>query len=366
MPEHEKTALILIIDNEESICDECRHELTKSGFEVVTATKVTEGIRLAREKKPDMAFLDLNMPGMADINALEILSKDIPDIVLVVITSYATIDSAVEAIKKGAYDYLSKPFIPDHLRVVAQRCLEHRTLKIEARILREERNIFEKGFITFVSHEMRSPLVSVQQYLESLKVICSDNINPQFNDILTRCSSRIKNLEDLVSHWLDLERVANKSFMKSKTPVNLPAVISNAISDLSSISEKRGLIVRLEDPPAGLPDIMGDAESLLRVFVNIIGNATKYTDAGGSITTKISYDAYYINAEITDTGKGVPPDKLQFLFEPFYRALGNKEPYRGSGLGLTFCKKIMDAHNGRIEVSSIEGTGTTFLLKFPR
>jgi two-component system, sensor histidine kinase and response regulator len=366
MSEPGKPALILIIDDEESIRDGCFQTLTKSGFEVITSPEGTDGIRRARERKPDMVFLDLKMPGMTGMEVLDVLSKDIPDIVLVVITGYATIVSAVEAMKKGAYDYLPKPFIPDQLRVLAQRGLEHRSLKIEARRLREEKELFEKSFITFVSHEMRSPLVTVLQYMETMKVLYADKFDHQFNEILNKCTLRVRSLEELVNHWLDIDRVAGESFSMSKEPVNLPDLIENAIEDLSPISEKRGITVTLEPPPDNIPEVLGDSESLLRVMNNLIGNATKYTDSGGRITSKISFDEYYVTVEITDTGKGIPADKLQFVFEPFYRVLGKREPYKGSGLGLTFCKKIMDAHNGQIEVSSKEGVGTTFLLKFPR
>ncbi|MCG6538012.1 MAG: response regulator, partial [Syntrophales bacterium LBB04] len=288
-------ALILIIDDEESIRDGCTQTLTKSGFEVITASEGVEGIRLARERKPDMVFLDLKMPGMTGMEVLEVLSKDIPDTVLVIITGFATIVSAVEAMKKGAYDYLPKPFIPDQLRVITQRGLEHRNLKMEAVRLREEKEMFEKSFITFVSHELRSPLVTVQQYLESIKVICSGKFDDQCNDILNKCSVRLKNLEDLVNHWLDLDRVASESFTMSKVPIDLISIIEAAIEDLSPIAEKREIALRLDPTPDGLPKVMGDPESLMRVMVNIIGNATKYTDAGGSITSKITYDDYYVN-----------------------------------------------------------------------
>jgi signal transduction histidine kinase len=360
------SSLILIIDDEESIRDGCVQTLTKSGYEVITASDGNEGIKLARDKKPDIIFLDLKMPGMTGIEVLDVITRDIPDTVIVVITGYATIVSAVEAMKKGAYDYLPKPFIPDQLRVITQRGLEHKNLKTEAARLREEKTLFEKSFITFVSHELRSPLVTVQQYLESLKVVCADKFDSQCNDILNKCSNRLKNLEDLVNHWLDLDRVASESFTLTKVPLDIRNIITNALEDLSPIAEKRGLIMKMEQTSTDPPMIMGDPESLMRVIVNIMGNATKYTDAGGSIIAKINFDDYYVDVDISDTGKGIPPDKLQFIFEPFYRALGKKEPYKGSGLGLTFCKKIMDAHNGRIEVASTENVGTTFVLKFPR
>jgi signal transduction histidine kinase len=361
----DKPERILIIDDEESIRDGCRQALTKCGYEVITAKDGDEGIKLARQWQPEMSFVDLKMPGMYGLEVMDIIARDIPDIILVVITGYASIVSAVEAMKKGAYDYLPKPFIPDQLRAVAQRGLEHRELKIEARKLREEKDLYQKGFITFVSHEMRSPLVTVLQYVETIKMLCERSLDPEVMKIIDRCSLRLKNLEDLISHWLDISRVEDGNFSQNIELIELQAVITSAIDDLMPLCDKRGLAVETS-LPQGLPSVMGDEESLLRVFTNVIGNAVKYNVSGGRIIIKALSDEYYVLVSISDTGIGIPPDKLSFIFEPFFRVKGKEERYRGSGLGLTFCKKIMDAHHGKIEVTSQEGVGTTFVLKFPR
>src|SRR5512136_1523472 len=187
--------LILVIDDEESLRDGCRQVLEKSGYAVLTTGEGSEGIKIARESKPEIAFIDLKMPGISGMEIIEILSKDIPDIVLIMITGYATIVSAVEAIQKGAYDYLPKPFSPDQLRAVAKRGLDHRNLKIETRRLREEKERMEKSFITFVSHEMRSPLVVIRQYIESLKAIAGDRFDKDMTEIIERCGARIQGLE---------------------------------------------------------------------------------------------------------------------------------------------------------------------------
>jgi len=119
------------------------------------------------------------------------------------------------------------------------------------------------------------------------------------------------------------------------------------------------------DIPEHLPDIWGDEESLVRVFTNLIGNATKFTPEGGNIMVGVQPNSHYITVRISDTGYGIPSDKLSLLFEPFFKVKGQNERGSGSGLGLTFCKKIMESHQGDITVMSKEGEGTTFVLKFP-
>ena len=356
--------LILIIDDEEPLRDGCRQVLEKAGYFVLTAEQGAEGIKLAREHLPDMAFIDLKMPHISGMEIIEILSRDIPDILPVMITGFATIVSAVEAMQKGAYDYLPKPFSPDQLRALTKRGLEHRNLKIETKKLREEKDLMERNFITFVSHEMRSPLVVIRQYIEALNEIAGDRFDKDVKEIIERCRKRIQNLEEMVEHWLDISRIENGTLAQQKVSLSLAAIISRSVEEMTPICRKRGISLETNIPKK-LPQITGDEESLLRVFTNIIGNATKYTPEGGKITVTCQHDEYYINASIADTGMGISPDKLSLIFEPFFRCGGKNEKHSGSGLGLTFCKKIMESHNGCISVSSKEGEGTTFVLTFP-
>jgi two-component system sensor histidine kinase/response regulator len=359
------SGLILIIDDEESIRDGCTQALEKSGYTVLATGDGHEGVRIAREKHPDIAYVDLKMPGIPGMDIIDILSREIPDIVLIVITGYASIISAVESMKKGAYDYLPKPFTPDQLRAVTTRGIDHRNLTLETRRLKEEKEQVEKNFITFVSHEMRSPLVTIEQYIESLKVIAGDCLGEDAMHIIERCEKRIQNLEALVEHWLDISKIENGTLTQKKEPVNLAAIVARSMEEMIPLCQRRGLEME-KDIPGDLPAVIGDEESLVRVLINIIGNATKYTPSGGRIHIGAEYDDLDVRISISDTGTGIPKDKIPFIFEPFFRGKGKEDRQRGSGLGLTFCKKIMEAHDGSIEVQSKEGEGTTFLLKLPR
>lgn len=365
MSEKVSRKLILVIDDEETIRDGCRQVLEKSGHAVIATGNGLDGIRIAREKRPDLVFVDLKMPGMSGLEIIDILLENIPYIVLVVITGYASIVSAVESMKRGAYDYLPKPFTPDQLRAVTKRGLEHHKLIIEAQSLRDAQEKMTRDFITFVSHEMRSPLVTIQQYMESLKIVTGGCLSDEAADIIEQCDKRIRNLEDLVEHWLDIRQIEEGTLIREKGFLDLSAIVMRSIEDIAPLCEKRELTLE-RDIPKGLPMITGDVESLMRVFVNIIGNATKYTLAGGRIFVRIGYDDHYVSATVSDTGRGIPKDKIPFIFEPFYRVKEKGAQLEGSGLGLTFCKRIMDDHDGKIDVSSEEGKGTTFTLRFPR
>lgn len=356
--------LILVIDDEEALRDGCRQVLEKAGYRVLAAAEGMEGVRLAREHLPDMVFVDLKMPRMSGMEVIEVLSRDIPDMVLVMITGFATIVSAVEALQKGAYDYLPKPFSPDQLRAIVKRGLEHRHLRIEARRLKEEKELLQKNFITFVSHEMRSPLVVIRQYIEALNAVAAEKFDQSVRDIIERCSKRIQGLEEMVEHWLDISKIESGAFVLPNVSIDLSSVISRSLEEMAPLCQKKG--IRLEtDIPSALPKIKGDTESLVRTITNFIGNAVKFTPEGGKITLTCSHDDCYVRIRIADSGIGIAADKLSLIFEPFYRCAGKNKKYHGSGLGLTFCKKIVEFHKGSIDVSSKEGEGTTFVIAFP-
>lgn len=357
--------LVLVIDDEASIRDGCAQVLEKSGYRVLTTGEGLAGIQIARQEKPAVVFVDLKMPSISGMEVIDILSKDNPDMVLVIITGYASIITAVEAMKKGAYDYFPKPFTPDQLRAVTKRCIEHRSLAMETRRLRKEKEQVQQNFITFVSHEMRSPLATIQQYMEALTVIAGESLNSEGKEIVERCNRRLQSLCELVEHWLDISRIEAGIFNRKMESVNLSSLILKSIDELSALCRQCELSVTTEIAE-GLPGIEGDEESLIRVFVNIIGNAAKYTPAGGRISISAGQDEYYVTASVSDTGIGIAPDKIPVIFEPFYRVKTKGDTQKGSGLGLTFCRKIVEAHEGTIDVTSVEGEGTTFTVCFPR
>ena len=153
--------------------------------------------------------------------------------------------------------------------------------------------------------------------------------------------------------------------MGKKRPLDLLDLLKRSTEEMAPLCQTNGLQLSIMDLPEKIPEILGDGESLLRVLTNIIGNATKYTPENGRISISVESDDYHVTIRISDTGVGIPADKLPFIFEPFYRVRGKAEQQQGSGLGLTFCKRIMEMHGGEIAASSIEGRGSTFLLKFP-
>lgn len=357
---------ILVIDDEESMRDSCAKILTKDGHRVETASDGDSGLRKVREIHLDLALVDLKMPGISGMEVLDQIRETDPSIVSVVITGYATIESAVEAIKRGAYDYLPKPFTPDELRIIVKRGLEKRGLTLEAEALREERRKLEENFITLVSHELKRPLVVVQQYCDTIAEGFVGEVAARQRKMMDRARERIKEMLKLIKDWLSLARIDSGKLVHNFKPISIRAVVTKAMNNLSPCAEAKQITVELKCPQ-GIPLVPGDEETIGLVFANLISNAIQYNSEGGRVDIKLAENEVHVRVEVTDSGFGIPKESLPFIFDQFYRVKRKEEKETGgSGLGLSIVKRIVDAHSGTIEVRSELGKGSTFTVFLPK
>ena len=157
---------VVVIDDDNAMRLSCRQILGRMGLAVETYSDGAQGLAGVAREKPGLVVVDLKMPGLSGLEVLCRIHEIDPSIVVVVITGYATIDTAIEAMKAGAYDFLPKPFAPDQLRVIVSRALERRRLAAESRRLEVEREMLKRRFVSFVSHQLKSPLAAIHQYLD--------------------------------------------------------------------------------------------------------------------------------------------------------------------------------------------------------
>ncbi len=358
--------VILIIDDEEAMRDSCSMILTKDGYRPETAENGTLGLEKARELKPALALIDLKMPGLSGFEVLEKLRDMDPQVIPIVITGYATVESAVEAMKKGAYDFLPKPFTPDELRIIIGRALERRKLAQEAAALRREKKLMEENFITMVSHQLRSPLVAIQQYFEVILAGMAGRVEDAQKEMIVRGKERLGSLLQLINDWLDMARISRGQIVDKLKPVDLDELLKKQAEFMQPLAQE--FKVRIELRPAeGKPRVMGDEQSLEQVFSNLITNAIKYNRPDGSVILAIREEESSVLAEVSDTGVGISKEHLPFIFDQFYRVSRREDQkLRGTGLGLAICKKIVEAHNGSIQVESEPGQGSIFSVRLPK
>jgi len=356
----------LVIDDEESMRDSCRQVLERAGWRVYTAPDGTEGYRLYHEHTPDVVFIDLKLPGVEGMEVLSRISQEDPAVATVVITGYATVESAVEAMKHGAYDFLPKPFTPAELRVVAWRNLEKRDLTLRNRRLQAEKDRMQENFVTLVSHEMRAPLAAAGQYLEILLEGIVGEINDKQREILEKMRGRINWLMALVKEWLSVSRLQGKTLLLDNIGRVRIAEVFEEARELVAPQADESRIQMTISTPHDIPEIEGDREALVHVFMNLLNNAVKYNNPNGKVDVTAHAHAGEMVVSVQDNGWGIPPECLPFIFDDFYRVRTQETPKTtGTGLGLSLVKKLVEAHRGRVTVTSTPGQGSNFCVYLP-
>jgi two-component system sensor histidine kinase/response regulator len=355
---------VLVIDDEEIVLDSCLQILASGNYEIRTAENGLLGIQMVEEFQPDLIFVDLKMPGISGFQVIEKIQEIDPSVVTIVITGFATINSAVEAMQKGAFDFLPKPFTPDELRVITRRGIEKRKLVLETLALRREKELLREHFAAIVSHELKSPLATTQQHLYALSSELADQLTEDQQRRFERIQTRIDDLMKLIHTWLRAISVDINTIKDNFQVVSLPVIISKAVDSVEPHAVRKDISIHSsinEDIPA----LFGDEGTLVEAIVNIVGNAVKYSPAGSKIEITAKYIDKNISICIEDNGIGISKEDLPFIFEDFYTSSDKNKELRGSGVGLALTRRILEAHNGSIAVESELGHGSKFELIIP-
>ena len=356
---------ILLIDDEEVVRDSCAQILAGGPYELASAADGTAGLALVEEFHPDLIFVDLKMPGISGFEVLEQVAAMDSTIVTIVITGFATVSSAIDAMKKGAYDFLPKPFTPEEFRLITRRSLEKRRLTLETIALRREKEMLREHFAHIVSHELKSPLNAVQQNLMALEFELSGSLTEVQKDKLGRAKNRLNDLIKLINSWLRAISIDADQMKQAFTQISVKNEISRALENVEPYAVRKDIeiVASIGD---SLPAVMGDDLSLSEAFGNIIGNAVKYSRDGSKVYVKAEENGSDILVSVKDEGIGIAAEDIPHIFEGFYRGKSGQAAASGHGIGLAVTRQIIEAHQGSIAVESEPGKGTTFLVRLPK
>jgi signal transduction histidine kinase len=276
------------------------------------------------------------------------------------------VDSAVEAIKKGAYDFLPKPFTPEEFRVITRRGLERRKLVLETTALRREREMLREQFAVIVSHELKSPISAVQQNLFALQHELSDQLDEVQSNRIERMKSSIRDLMELIHTWLRVITAGAdiKKIQETFQPTSIESVISKAIESVETHAIRKDIEI-VTSIEGTIDNVNGDEITLVEALVNLLGNAIKYSRMGSRIFINAGEEEDEALITVTDRGVGISEEDLPFIFGDFYVGDVSTEGERGSGLGLAITKRIIEAHDGSISVDSALDKGSTFVIRLP-
>ncbi|MCJ7569871.1 MAG: response regulator [Anaerolineales bacterium] len=369
---------ILVVDDELGIREGCRRALTPQGFSVETAGNLEEGLQKIQETSFDLVLLDVMLPDGRGTDLLIPIHEKDPETVAIIVTGYATIELAVEAIKKGAYDFIPKPFDTDILLLTVHQGIERRRLALETKRLEavekkaeelarlneemEHLDRYKTRFTLMVAHELRAPIAALQSFLLS---ILKGYVPPeQQEEIIERAVARAQELLELVNDLLNLAAAREEITPAMSKDLSLADVLEKLIPPFQSQAVDEGL--RLDVNILKRPRLEAVPEQMEQLWTNLISNAIKYTPVGGEVAITLDEDKGVAIGTVEDTGIGISPDHQAQIFEEFFRTPQAKDHnHLGTGLGLSLAKRIVEGHGGSIELESDLGNGSRFCFRLP-
>lgn len=365
---------VLVVDDEPGICSGIIRILSKFsvgfpfmddniGFEVEETFTGENAIKIIDSRVPDIILLDNKLPGIPGIEVLEYINNKRLESIVLMITSYASLELAVKATNQGAHDFIPKPFTPQELKSAIESVTKHIFLKRMTRKLNREGKQIRFQFLSVLSHELKTPLNAIEGYLRIMKDRQAGNDLEGYDKIIDRSLLRVKGMRSLIMDLLDLTKIESGKKKREVIPVNITEIARISIDTMGPISIQKDVRIFLDSPPEVIFE--ADREELEIIFNNLLSNAIKYNIEGGRVDCKIEDRPDAIIIRVADTGIGMSEDEIPRLFDEFVRIKNEQtKNISGSGLGLSIVRKLTRLNKGEINVESKPGEGSTFSVTF--
>jgi two-component system, sensor histidine kinase and response regulator len=369
----QRPAKVLIVDDAADNYLLLHAILRSEGYEISFADSGAKALESVQSAPPDLVLLDVMMPEMDGFEVTRRIRDDVdlPFIPILLITAYDQ-PSVVLGLNAGADEFIRKPVEPDEL-IARVRSLLRLKLSIDERdrIARQR-----EDFVSRLTHDLRTPLVAAERALNLLEQQTLGKLPDVVQKLIATMIRSNQNMLKMVNSLLEVYRYEAGKKPLALMPVNLWELIEDIVQELQPLATAKGLDFTsyLPEPVIDKSEIItsvtGDYLELRRVLVNIVGNAIKFT-AQGSVQIRICPSASlkfsgpsqrYAVIEIEDTGPGITSAEQAVIFESFRHG---QHEHSGTGLGLSLSHCIVDAHQGKIEVCSQVGRGSTFTVYLP-
>ncbi len=334
---------------------------TDVAFTVTQAETGEEALEKFNARPPAILLLDHKLPGISGMEVLERLPKTGGETLTIMITAYASIETAVKATREGAYDFLPKPFTPAELKYSVQKAAGRVVLARRAKKLAEEKRRVRFEFIRVLGHELKAPLGAVEGYMDLLRQRTLGDELPAYDEVVERSQIRLEQMRKLIVDLLDMTKIEAGQRVREFAEVDLRDVAESAMELQEKAAGERGITMQLhcENHPTLLAD-RGEMEIILN---NLVSNAVKYNKDGGRVEVSLDETDEGVRIEVTDTGIGMTEEEAAKLFEEFVRIKNkNTRNILGSGLGLSIVRKLATMYHGDTKVRSRPGEGSTFTV----
>jgi two-component system, sensor histidine kinase and response regulator len=373
---------ILVIDDEMGPRESLRM-LLKPNYQVHTADCVEAGIKLLKEKSPDTIVMDIRMPGVSGIEGLRQIREIDPHLSVIMLTGFGALDTAKEALRLGANDYISKPFDAREMQQVIDRNVErtraHRTSEHAAAEIKELNNrllqqLAQKERLASLGqasaefvHDLGNPLTIVWGYVQLLakRLEKSDNAQQQHQQQdgasikeLNIIEQNVRLCRELLTMW---QSYGNVEASPPKL-ISVSGIVREVMKGIEPMATENGVELK-SDICEDACTLLGDALQISRAIQNVVVNAVQASiEKKGTVTVTCAQKDFYVDLRVEDNGAGIHPAQLNRIFDPYFTT---KQAKSGTGLGLYITKKVVEDHNGSIKVESTSGVGTVFTIRLP-
>jgi signal transduction histidine kinase len=365
---------ILVIEDETPIREEIVDWLCFEGYEAKGASDGRLGLEAILKSPPDLVLCDIAMPEMDGYQVLlEVRAHpELHPVAFIFLTARADRDSMRKGMEMGADDYLTKPFTHEELMRSIHARLEKQArqtqemqnqadLLTQAFSAERERHLLKARLIGMFSHDFRNPLASILSTTGILRNY-DHKLSPERRLYhLNRIEGAVQQLVQMLDEMLIVAEMEKGHLAFHPQPLDLQALLEDLLTDFRLI-DRDNHFLHLENNVQAPLNL--DAKLLRHLLVNLISNALKYSPSQTTVSLKIYLQRETLVLEVQDQGRGIPPESLPHLFEPFHRA-SNVQDVKGTGLGLAIVKECVQQHGGEIRVESQLGQGTRFIISLP-
>jgi signal transduction histidine kinase len=373
---------ILIVDDDGDFADSLVDLLARQGYESRVAIRPEAALAALEWEDLAVVMLDVRLGGVSGVDLLSRLKIARPDLIFVMMTAHINTQTAIKALRHGAYDYCDKACEPSEIFAVLERCFEKRQLANErrdaykalqiakdeaeaARALAEAANRAKSEFLATMSHELRTPLNAVIGFSQ---VMINETLgpigSPRYREYAKDIQYSGTHLLEIINDILDLSKAEAGKLEPDESRIDIREVVSGICRLIRPRAEQAGLSI-VAKTPENLPDLWADERQIKQILLNLVGNAVKFTPAGGRVEIATSFHAETgFAVTVQDTGIGIAAADLQRVLEPFVQVENSlTRRHEGSGLGLAVAAKLAQLHGGSLSIDSDLGKGTRVTLR---
>jgi signal transduction histidine kinase len=393
---------VLVVDDEESVVVTIKAILQLDGYDVATTMSGAEARAMVRETEYDLVLTDLRLEDGDGLDVLKAVRESYPETVTIMLTGYASLESAIQALRAGAYDYLVKPSEVEELRSTVARGIERRRLGQELRLrvaelaqlnaslqqrideataeLKEryeqlkELDRMKSQFLSIASHELKTPITAMSGFLQvalrRVRRVSQGEAAAPVAEALRGITEQLEvvyrqtgKLARLVDELLDVSRIQTGRIEFRYGDVDLGELANEVATRMQLTTTTHTISVQRDSENV----VTADRDHLEQVLNNLVTNAIKYSPTGGAITIDVRPDDGGVRLSVTDQGIGIPDKELDAIFGLFYRSPDRAaRDAAGMGLGLYISREIVVRHGGRIWAESGGVKGSTLNVVIPR